>query len=196
MATPDADVAGLVATRDELADGGRTVIFAAVDGQAAAVLGLADAPRPSAAAAVRALHTAGVEVVMLTGDNRATARRIADMVGIDTVIAEVLPGDKAARIAALQVGGRRVVMVGDGVNDAPAVAQADLGLATGAGTDVAIETVDVVLMRSNRSMSLSPSPSARAPCARCARAWAGPSATTPSPSRSPPVSSSRPSVSC
>ena len=124
-------------------------MLAALDGRAVAVIGIADAVRPSSAAAVEALHDLGVEVVMLTGDNEATARRIAGQLGIDTVIAEVLPGDKSAHVAELQQAGRRVAMVGDGVNDAPALAQADLGIAIGAGTDVAIETADVVLMRSD-----------------------------------------------
>ncbi|WP_106096802.1 heavy metal translocating P-type ATPase [Pseudonocardia dioxanivorans] len=135
--------------RDELAGAGRTTVMIAVDGQAAGVIALADAPRSTAAAAVTALHELGVEVVMLTGDNEATARRIAEGLGIDTVVADVLPGDKAAQITRLQGEGRRVAMVGDGVNDAPALAQADLGVAIGAGTDVAIETADVVLMRSD-----------------------------------------------
>jgi Cu2+-exporting ATPase len=135
--------------RDQLADGGRTVVIVAVDGRAAGLLGIADAPRDTSAAAVAALHQAGVQVVMLTGDNQATAQRIAGQLGIDTVIADVLPSDKATRIADLQRAGTKVAMVGDGVNDAPALAQADLGIAIGAGTDVAIETADVVLMRSD-----------------------------------------------
>jgi Cu2+-exporting ATPase len=139
----------LAARREELAAGGRTVVIVAVDGRAAGLVAIADAPRPTAAAAVAALHELGVEVVMLTGDNRATAERIAGELGIDTVIAEVLPGDKAAKVAELQRTGRKVAMVGDGVNDAPALAGADLGIAIGAGTDVAIETADVVLMRSD-----------------------------------------------
>ncbi|MFG6192169.1 heavy metal translocating P-type ATPase [Nonomuraea sp. JJY05] len=143
------DLGPLASRREELTAGGRTAVIAAVDGRAVGVIGIADAPRDSSAPAVAALHEAGVEVVMLTGDNEATARRIADRLGIDTVIAEVLPGDKAAKIAELQRGGRKVAMVGDGVNDAPALAQADLGIAIGAGTDVAIETADVVLMRSD-----------------------------------------------
>jgi Cu2+-exporting ATPase len=140
---------GLAEQRDGLAAGGRTAVLVAVDGEPAGVIGIADAPRDTAQAAVAALHELGVEVVMLTGDNHATAQRIADRLGIDTVIAEVLPGDKAATIAELQAAGRKVAMVGDGVNDAPALAQADLGIAIGAGTDVAIETADVVLMRSD-----------------------------------------------
>ena len=143
------DLGPLAGARDKLAASGRTAVLVAVDGKAAAVIGIADAVRDSSAAAVVALHELGVEVVMLTGDNQATADRIARELGIDTVIAEVLPGDKAAKIAELQAGGRKVAMVGDGVNDAPALAQADLGIAIGAGTDVAIDTADIVLMRSD-----------------------------------------------
>ncbi len=139
----------LAAARDDVANGGRTAVVVAVDGRAAGVIGIADAARPTSGAAVAALHDVGIRVVMLTGDNQATARRIAEQLGIDTVIAEVLPADKAAKVAELQAAGERVAMVGDGVNDAPALAQADLGIAIGAGTDVAIETADLVLMRSD-----------------------------------------------
>ncbi|MFC8380997.1 heavy metal translocating P-type ATPase [Nocardia sp. NPDC057272] len=135
--------------RDELAASGHTAVLVAVDGHAYAVIALADAPRPTSADAVRALHDLGVGVVMLTGDNTGTAERIAHDLGIDTVIADVLPEDKADRIADLQRTGKKVAMVGDGVNDAPALARADLGIAIGAGTDVAIQTADVVLMRSD-----------------------------------------------
>ncbi|MFD8231638.1 heavy metal translocating P-type ATPase [Streptomyces sp. NPDC059696] len=143
------DLTELAAMRDELAATGRTVVIASIDGRAAGLIGIADAPRETSATAVAELHALGVEVVMLTGDNRATAERIAEQLGIDTVIAEVLPGDKAAKVAELQATGRTIAMVGDGVNDAPALAQADLGIAIGAGTDVAIETADLVLMRSD-----------------------------------------------
>ena len=128
---------------------GRTVVIVGVDGKAAGLFAIADAVRPTSRQAVAALRKAGVEVVMLTGDNEATAKRIADELGITSVIAEVLPGQKSEKIAELQRTGKRVAMVGDGVNDAPALAQADLGIAIGAGTDVAIETADVVLMRSD-----------------------------------------------
>jgi Cu2+-exporting ATPase len=143
------DLGPLAAGREELAAGGRTAVVAAIDGTAVGLIGIADAPRPTAAAAVAELSRLGVEVVMLTGDNEATARRMAGLLGVDTVIAEVLPGDKSAKIAELQAAGRSVAMVGDGVNDAPALAQADVGVAIGAGTDVAIETADVVLMHSD-----------------------------------------------
>ncbi|MCO5246493.1 MAG: heavy metal translocating P-type ATPase [Anaerolineae bacterium] len=149
MESRGVELGSLAAKRDELANGGRTAVLVALDGQAVGLFGIADAPRETSVAAIDALHEAGVEVVMLTGDNQATAARIAEQLGIDKVVAEVLPKDKAAEIAALQVDGHRVAMVGDGVNDAPALAQADLGIAIGAGTDVAIETADVVLMRSD-----------------------------------------------
>jgi P-type Cu2+ transporter len=149
MTTEGVDLGNLGRRRDELAASGHTAVLVAVDGRATGVLALADAPRDTAAAAVRELHAMNIQVAMLTGDNQTTARRIADQLGIDTVIAEVLPADKSAKIAELQRAGRRVAMVGDGVNDAPALAVADLGIAIGAGTDVAIETAEVVLMRSD-----------------------------------------------
>ncbi|HAQ59485.1 MAG TPA: ATPase P [Microbacterium sp.] len=149
MADEGIDMSSIEAALHGLASTGRTAIAFAVDGQASGVIALADAPRETAAAAITALHEAGIEVVMLTGDNQPTANRIASLLGIDTVIAEVLPEDKSAKIAELQRAGKKIAMVGDGVNDAPALAQADLGIAIGAGTDVAIETADVVLMRSD-----------------------------------------------
>jgi Cu2+-exporting ATPase len=149
MTAEKVDLGALAGRRDELAATGRTAVLIAVDGRVVGVIALADAARDTAATAVAALHERGIAVVMLTGDNEATARRIADQLGIDTVIAEVLPGDKADKIAELQRAGKRVAMVGDGVNDAPALATAHLGIAIGAGTDVAIDTADVVLMRSD-----------------------------------------------
>ena len=149
MEREEVDLGPLAARREQLASGGRTVVMTAADGRPLGLFAIADAPRETSATAIQALHQAGVQVVMLTGDNRATATRIAGELGIDQVIAEVLPGDKAAKVAELQQQGRKVAMVGDGVNDAPALAQADLGIAIGAGTDVAIETADVVLMRSD-----------------------------------------------
>ena len=149
MTTEGIDLGDLGRRQEELAAAGRTAVLVAVDGRPAGVLAIADTPRATAAAAVRELHARNIQVIMLTGDNEATARRIADQLGIDTVIAEVLPADKSAKVAELQRAGKRVAMVGDGVNDAPALAVADLGIAIGAGTDVAIETADVVLMRSD-----------------------------------------------
>jgi Cu2+-exporting ATPase len=149
MERENVDMGVLGARRDALAAGGQTVVLVSVDGRAAALIAIADAVRPTSAAAIAALHDAGIIVVMLTGDNEATARRIGHQLAIDTVLAEVLPGDKAAKVIELQAAGRKVAMVGDGVNDAPALAQADLGIAIGAGTDVAIDTADLVLMRSD-----------------------------------------------
>ncbi len=139
----------LDAQRALIAAEGRTVVWVAVDGKAVGLIAIADAVRPTSKQAVAALREAGIGVVMLTGDNEATARRIASELGIHSVIAEVLPGQKSEKITELQRSEGKVAMVGDGVNDAPALAQADLGIAIGAGTDVAIEAADVVLMRSD-----------------------------------------------
>jgi Cu2+-exporting ATPase len=140
---------GLAPRADELAGEGRTVVHVAIDRRVAGLIAIADAPRETASEAIAALKELGIRPVMLTGDNQATAERIATALGVEEVLAEVLPADKAAKVAELQDQGRKVAMVGDGVNDAPALAQADVGIAIGAGTDVAIETADVVLMRSD-----------------------------------------------
>ena len=134
---------------DALEGAGRTVVRVAVDGEAAGLVAIADAVRPTAKDTIDRLHNLGIQVAMLTGDNRATAERIAGELGLDTVFAEVLPGQKADKVKELQASGTLVAMVGDGINDAPALAQADVGVAIGAGTDVAVETADVVLMKSD-----------------------------------------------
>lgn len=128
---------------------GRTVVYAAIDGEAAGIIAIADAIRPTSRQAVEELRKLGIEVAMLSGDNRATAERIAREIGIETVFAEVLPDQKVDKVKELQSQGKRVAMVGDGINDAPALAQADVGIAIGAGSDVAMETADVVLMKSD-----------------------------------------------
>jgi Cu2+-exporting ATPase len=128
---------------------GKTLIFVAAKGQAAGLIAAADAVRPTAARAIAELKALGIEPVMMTGDNRRTAEAVARQVGIDRVFAEVLPQDKANGVRQLQTEGKFTAMVGDGVNDAPALAQADLGIAIDAGTDVAVETGDVVLMKSD-----------------------------------------------
>ena len=124
-------------------------MFAAIDGKAAAAFAIADTLRPSAATVVQSLKRRGLRIVMLSGDRRVTADAIARQAGIDEVIAEVLPDGKVAAIRSLQQGGHRVAMVGDGLNDAPALAQADVGMAMASGTDIAAEAASVTLMRSD-----------------------------------------------
>jgi Cu2+-exporting ATPase len=149
MAQQKIDLGALGAKSTELQGAGRTVVHVAHGGRLLGLIAIADAPRPTAAAAVKALRDRGVEVVMMTGDNLGTAQRIAAGLGIETVLAEVRPGDKASKIKELQAKGKKVGMVGDGVNDAPALTQADVGFAIGAGTDVAMESADIVLMKSD-----------------------------------------------
>src|SRR5690606_31871701 len=126
-----------------------TPVLVAVDGQAVAALGIADTLRPEAAEVVRRLADMGIGVTMLTGDRRATGEAVARRAGIEQVVAEVLPDGKVAVVRRLQAEGRRVAMVGDGLNDAPALAQADVGMAMASGTDIAAEAADVTLMRSS-----------------------------------------------
>jgi Cu2+-exporting ATPase len=134
---------------DELLHQGKTLTIVAIDGRLAGVVAVQDTPRPSAKEAVAGLRALGIEVAMLTGDNRQTGEAVAHEIGIERVLAEVLPERKADEVKRLQAEGKFVAMVGDGINDAPALAQADLGIAIGAGTDVAVETGDIVLMRSD-----------------------------------------------
>ena len=149
MDAQNVGMSGLAERAAQLQGAGRTVVYVALDGRLLGLIAIADAPRPTSAQTVRQLQQRGVQVAMLTGDNRETAARIAAELGIDIVLADVLPGQKADKVKELQAQGKKVGMVGDGVNDAPALTQADVGFAIGAGTDVAMESADVVLMKSD-----------------------------------------------
>ena len=140
------DISAFVETERDLAGRGRTALFAAVDGRIAAVIAVADPVKTASRAAIRALHDRGFQVAMITGDKKETAEAIARETGIDHVIAGVLPDGKVAALDDLRAGSRKIAFVGDGINDAPALAYADVGIAIGTGTDVAIESADVVLM--------------------------------------------------
>jgi Cu+-exporting ATPase len=147
MADYGIDIAPLREQANELASQGRTPMYIAVAGRLAGLIAVADPIKETSRAAIRKLHQLGLEVVMLTGDNRRTAEAVAREAGIDRVVAEVLPEGKVEEIRRLQAGGGVIAMVGDGINDAPALAQADVGIAIGTGTDIAAEAADVVLMR-------------------------------------------------
>jgi Cu+-exporting ATPase len=141
------DPGSLADKADALRRSGQTVVFVAIDGKASGLVGVADPVKSTAAEAIHALHREGITLVMVTGDNRTTADAVARAVGIDQVEADVLPEQKAAVVKSLQARGERVAMAGDGINDAPALAQADVGIAMGTGTDVAMESAGITLVK-------------------------------------------------
>lgn len=143
------DLLDLGEKSDQLANEGKTPMYVGIDGAIAGIVAVADTVKPSSKKAIEALHEMGIKVAMLTGDNKRTADAIAKQVGIDIVLSEVLPADKANEVKRLQEEGKKVGMVGDGINDAPALVSADIGIAIGSGTDVAMESADIVLMRSD-----------------------------------------------
>jgi Cu+-exporting ATPase len=143
------DIDKLEAASDKLAEEGKTPMYIAIDNSIAGIIAVADTVKENSKRAIEKLHEMDIKVAMITGDNKRTAAAIAKQVGIDIVLAEVLPEDKASEVKKLQAEGKNVAMVGDGINDAPALAQADIGIAIGSGTDVAMESADIVLMRSD-----------------------------------------------
>jgi Cu+-exporting ATPase len=182
------DTAALAGPSQQLQEEGRTVSWLADVTDSPVLVGLlafGDAPKASAITAVKSLQAMGVRTVMLTGDNRGSAAAVGGALGIDHIEAEVLPADKAAIVNRLKAGGRSVAMVGDGINDAPALAAADVGIAMSTGTDVAMHAAGITLMRATRRWWPMRSTSRAAPTARSARTCSGPSRTTSSASRWP-----------
>ena len=175
------DLGSFPAKAEELAAQGKTALYFADEHQVLGLIAVADTPKPTSAGAVAAFRKLGLDVVMLTGDNQRTADAIGKELGVTQVMAQVLPQDKERKVKELQEQGKKVAMVGDGINDAPALARADVGLAIGAGTDVAIESADIVLMKSDlmdavdavrlskaTTSSASPSPpGCSTPCSTC-----------------------------
>ncbi len=149
MEQEQVNLAGMETESDRLADEGKTPMYLAIDGALAGIVAVADTLKENSARTIRELQRRGVEIAMITGDNTRTAQAIARQAGIDRVLSEVLPEDKADEVKQLQTEGKKVAMVGDGINDAPALAQADIGIAIGSGTDVAVESADIVLMRND-----------------------------------------------